>query len=249
MGCTGNSNIVVAIAFQCQVRVQIIGSQDKEGVQFIWVSAFGFSASPIPHPKFVAVGTRRQPQLPNLLRRVRRMASGDAKAAKRLKRVSPSIVLIANNFSYTTSSSPTKGDADKNDVVLPTTTALTPDQKLRIEFNKFLAKRNANSSSIRRKMAPTKDGELKQTRECANRASTREKRMANYHEEDGAYKRVQLIVNKSNQIHIAKKQREFLNFHARAPYEVPKITLLNKIKPKQPKKPIKKIIKHAPLIE
>nr|GMC84965.1 hypothetical protein Iba_chr04cCG16640 [Ipomoea batatas] len=63
------------------------------------------------------------------------------------------------------------------------------------------------------------NGELKQTRECANRASTREKRMANYHEEDGAYERVQLIVNKSNQIHIAKKQREFLNFHARAPYE------------------------------
>nr|GMD53876.1 hypothetical protein Iba_chr11cCG6790 [Ipomoea batatas] len=59
------------------------------------------------------------------------------------------------------------------------------------------------------------NGELKQTRECANRASTREKRMANYHEEDGAYERVQLIVNKSNQIHIAKKQREFLNFHAR----------------------------------
>nr|GLL41076.1 uracil-DNA glycosylase, mitochondrial [Ipomoea trifida] len=71
-------------------------------------------------------------------------------AAKRLKRVSspppspPSAVLVANSFSSTASSSPTDGDADQNDVVLPTTAALTPDQKSRIEFNKSLAKAKRN---------------------------------------------------------------------------------------------------------
>nr|GMD62775.1 uracil-DNA glycosylase, mitochondrial isoform X2 [Ipomoea batatas] len=71
-------------------------------------------------------------------------------AAKRLKRVSspppspPSAVLVANSFSSTASSSPTDGDADQNDVALPTTAALTPDQKSRIEFNKSLAKAKRN---------------------------------------------------------------------------------------------------------
>ncbi|XP_019194887.1 PREDICTED: uracil-DNA glycosylase, mitochondrial-like [Ipomoea nil] len=90
---------------------------------------------------------------------VKEMASSSGKtildffkqpAAKRLKRISsppsspPSTVLVANSFSSTASSSPTDGDADQNDVVLPTTTVLTPDQKSRIEFNKSLAKAKRN---------------------------------------------------------------------------------------------------------
>nr|GMD27139.1 hypothetical protein Iba_chr08dCG10930 [Ipomoea batatas] len=39
-----------------KILSNIIGSQDKEGVQFIWVTTFGFSAPPIPHPKFAYRG-------------------------------------------------------------------------------------------------------------------------------------------------------------------------------------------------